>query len=55
MMPTMLVAFGAVAVAAIVGALLALSVPSGERPFMRSQCGARLAPIARSGGRPRPS
>ncbi len=52
MIPTTLVAFGALAMAALAGALLGPSSRSAERDFLRSQWPNRPVPAAAPCGRP---
>ena len=54
-MLTLLIAFGALLVAAVVSALLAPSVRVAEQPFLPAQCVTRLRPMAGGLGTPRPS
>jgi hypothetical protein len=51
---TILIVFGALAVAAAISALLAPPGAPAERPFLPSQCVSRLTPTSRAFGRPRP-
>lgn len=55
MMLTLLVAVGALLIAAVVSAVLAPSVRVTEQPFLPAQCVTRLRPIAGGLGTPRPS
>jgi hypothetical protein len=55
-MHTLLVAFGALVIATVAGALLAPAEITVERPFLPAQClPLRLAPIVRCLRRRRPS